>query len=123
MYALLNDIICSDNRFASLDVLCHYPLNNLIRDYSPLTPEERAFASNRLSHLDFLIYNKVNKKPVLAIEVDGWAFHKKGSRQYYRDEIKNSILPKYGIKLLRRSTTGSSERKKILFALQGEHQP
>ena len=40
MYALINDIL-TDDRFASLDVVCHFPLNMLIRDTSLLSEPER----------------------------------------------------------------------------------
>lgn len=41
----------------------------------------------------------MNKLPVLAIEVDGFAYHKEDSKQRKRDEIKNAILQKCGIAL------------------------
>lgn len=31
---------------------------------------------NPAVHLDFLIYNRISKKPVLAVEVDGYEYHK-----------------------------------------------
>ncbi|WP_353958661.1 DUF2726 domain-containing protein [Zunongwangia endophytica] len=46
------------------------------------------------THLDFLIYNKLGKGAVLAIEVDGFKFHKQGSKQFGRDRIKDRILKK-----------------------------
>ena len=66
-----------------------------------------------LSHLDFLIYNRVIKRPVLAIEVDGYAFHKEGTRQSERDKLKDHILEVYGMPLLRFSTVGSGETEKL----------
>lgn len=70
-----------------------------------------------MTHIDFLIYDKVGKKPMLAIEVDGWSYHKEGTAQADRDKLKNSILPKYGLKLIRLSTKGSDERIVIEDAL------
>ncbi len=64
-----------------------------------------------------MIYNKLGKNPVLAIEVDGYAYHQKGSRQYGRDQTKNKILEKYGLELVRFSTTGSGEREKLINKL------
>lgn len=63
--------------------------------------------------LTFLIENRVSKKPVLVIEVDGFAYHHKGTKQEERDLLKNSILGKYKIPVLRLSTTGSGEVEKI----------
>lgn len=119
-YALLEDIFKSNPSYSSLDVLCHYPLNLLISDYSPLSDVEKKYASHYSTHIDFLIYNKVTKKPLLAIEVDGWAYHQDGSKQGERDKLKNHILPLYGIGILRLSTTGSDERnliEKELYAI------
>jgi hypothetical protein len=45
------------------------------------------------------------------------AFHQAGSEQAKRDELKNSILDKVGIPLLRLSTDGSNEKNKIINAL------
>ncbi|MBQ9230787.1 MAG: AAA family ATPase [Prevotella sp.] len=112
-YALIEDIIKNNPTYSCLDVLCHYPMNMLIKDYSPLSDEERKYASHHSTHMDFLIYNKVSKKPLLAIEVDGWTYHQKGSKQSERDNMKNHILPLYGVDILRLSTTGSEEQKSI----------
>jgi very-short-patch-repair endonuclease len=57
------------------------------------------------------------KHPILAIEVDGMAFHQADSEQANRDKLKNSILDKAGIPLLRLSTDGSNEKNKIINAL------
>ena len=53
------------------------------------------------NHIDFLLFNKMNKSPVMAIEVDGTRYHVDGSRQAERDAMKNSILAKCGIPILR----------------------
>ena len=112
-YALIEDIIKNNPSYSCIDVLCHYPMNILIKDYSPLSDEERKYASHHSTHIDFLIYNRVSKKPLLAIEVDGWAYHQEGSKQSERDRMKNHILPLYGVDILRLSTTGSEEQKVI----------
>lgn len=110
VYSLIKDILNSERQLLNLDVVCHYPLYMLLRNHSPLNDEERKYVSHHATHVDFLIYNRVTKIPVLAIEVDGWEFHQKGSRQAKRDNMKDSILSRYGIELLRLSTTGSGER-------------
>ena len=84
----------------------------------PLTEEERKYARNPLTHVDFLLFNQMDKQPVLAIEVDGTGFHEAGSKQAERDIKKNSILKKCAISLLRLRTDGSGEREKIRTALK-----
>lgn len=96
-----------------LGVICHHPLQLLFRDLSKMNDEERRFVNTGLSHLDFLIYNKVSKQPILGIEVDGVGFHKEGTRQEERDKLKNHIMEVYGLPLLRFRTDGSEEKAKL----------
>ena len=112
-YALLERVLEADPAFRHLGVLCHQPLRQLIRDWTLLDDEERRYASNGATHLDFLIYNRVSKRPVLAVETDGYRFHKQGTRQSERDRMKDRILDRYGLPLLRLSTTGTDEEAKI----------
>ena len=91
MYALLCDIIY-EKGYTELGIICHQPLNMLIRDPEFLNDDECRYAMNPATHLDFLIYNRISKKPVLVVEVDGYAFHKDGSAQAERDKMKNHIL-------------------------------
>lgn len=67
---------------------------------------------NRAS-VDFVIYDLLNKQPLLIIEVDGFASHRNNRDQIERDKLKNEILEKYRLPLLRLPTTGSDEEKKI----------
>jgi hypothetical protein len=73
---------------------------------------------NTATHIDFLIYNRISKKPVLAIEVDGFHNHKIGTRQYERDRMKDHILNLYNIPFLRLPTNGSAEIEKVRDALE-----
>ena len=99
-------------------MLISVALATLVKDYEPLTAEERAYARNPLTHIDFLLFNQMDKQPVLAIEVDGTGFHEAGSKQAARDIKKNSILEKCAVPLLRLRTDGSGEREKIRAALK-----
>jgi len=56
--------------------------------------------------------------PVLGIEVDGWAFHRPGSLQSERDEIKNCVFQQADLRMLRLSTTGSGEEAVISKVLR-----
>lgn len=116
MYSLIEDII-SDNKYSSLDVVCHFPLNMLIKNLDLLNEQECQYAMNPATHLDFLIYNRIGKKPVLAIEVDGYEYHKEGTVQASRDLLKNHIMELYEIPLLRFKTNGSGEKGKIVEML------
>jgi pyrrolidone-carboxylate peptidase len=55
--------------------------------------------------------------PVLAVEVDGFAFHENNPAQLVRDALKNDILAARGLPLLRLPTTGSGEEDRIRRAL------
>ena len=116
MYSLIEDIICA-NKYSSLDVVCHFPLNMLIKNPELLNEQECQYAMNPATHLDFLIYNRIGKKPVLAIEVDGYEYHKEDTVQASRDLLKNHIMESYEISLLRFKTNGSGEREKIVEML------
>ena len=116
MYSLIEDII-SANKYSSLDVVCHFPLNMLIKNPELLNEQECQYAMNPATHLDFLIYNRIGKKPVLAIEVDGYEYHKEDTIQASRDLLKNHIMELYEIPLLRFKTNGSGEREKIVEML------
>lgn len=82
-----------------------------------MTAEERRYASNNNTHLDFVIINSVTKRPLIAIETDGYTYHNVATKQHHRDQMKNHILAIYGLPLLRLSTKGSDERTKIIDKL------
>jgi len=118
-YAMIEDILHNNPAMRHLDVVCHLPLQMLIRDFSLLDEAERRYAGNILTHVDFLIYNKVSKQPVLVIETDGCAHHREGSPQEKRDDMKNDILRLYGIHSERLRTNGSNEKERIETKLKG----
>lgn len=117
MYGLIRTTLKEDE-FSRYDVLPHFPLSGIVKDFSGLNEREKKYASHFMTHVDFLLYNKVTKIPVLAIEVDGFAFHKKGTRQSMRDKMKDSILEKYNFPLLRFSTIESNELKRLTAKLK-----
>lgn len=117
MFALLGEII-GQPEWEHLGVLFQYPLHLLVNDDGVLTSEEASYAHKSWTLLDFLLYDKTTRLPVLAIEVDGMSFHRKGSVQSKRDILKNSILKKYGVPFIRLSTDGSNEKDRIINALK-----
>ena len=112
-YAMLEQVIEDNVEFSHLGIVCHQPLRQLLRDVSTLSDEEKNYALHPKTHIDFLLYNRVSKQPVLAIETDGYQHHKSGTAQSIRDEKKNHILATYGIPLLRLSTIGVDEQKQV----------
>ena len=117
-FSLIENILHEYPEYSHLGVFCHTPLRTIIRDWSLLNDEERKYISHYATHLDFLIVNHVSKKPLLAIETDGYNFHNEETDQHRRDEIKNHILDVYGLPLHRLSTTGSGEKDKIMKVLK-----
>lgn len=103
--------------FANLSLACHIPLLRIIGDMSRLDERERKYAQNPRTHIDFVVYHKMDKKPRLTIEIDGYAFHNAKNAQSKRDELKNAILAKYDFTLLRLSTIGSGEEERVINAL------
>ena len=114
MYNLIIKVL-SEN-YDTLGVVCHLPLKEIFKNISKLCYDELNFVKNTDSHVDFMIYNKVSKMPILAIEVDGYRFHN-NAIQKKRDIMKNNIFNKYSLSILRFSTDGSAEEEKLLNKL------
>lgn len=102
----------SDIGISTIDFVIHVPLHDFVKITNEFTDEEIRFIKTD-AHIDFLIYNKMDKKPILAIEVDGFKYHKQNSKQIERDQIKNTIFEKTRLPLLRLSTTGANEEEQI----------
>ena len=113
MFELLKEILTS---YSELDFITQYRLKHLIKDFSLLSSDEATFVNQSRTSVDFLIFNKVTKVPVLAIEVDGVKYHNNPD-QMKRDSMKNNIFKNYQLPLLRLATNGSGEEEKIRIAL------
>ncbi|MBD1539737.1 AAA family ATPase [Arthrobacter sp. S13_S34] len=111
MWTVLLDIV-AEEPFRDLAVAPQVLLGNLLPDLSRLTAKQATFVRNRAS-VDFMVYNRITNRPVLAIEVDGFAFHEDDQRQKARDQLKDEICRTHGIQLLRLPTTGSGEPQLI----------
>ena len=116
MYNVIKEVL-EKEEFAKFDVVLHVPLRMLLSDLKKLNTRELSFATNHLTHVDFLIFSRLTHQPVLVVEVDGFAFHN-NEKQRERDQVKNDILEKYHIPILRLSTTGSGERQKLILTLE-----
>jgi hypothetical protein len=116
MYAVIRDVL-SKSEYTKYDVVMHIPLRMILSDLTKLNTRELAFATNHLTHVDFLIFSRLTHQPMLVIEVDGFVYHN-NDKQRERDQVKNAILEKYEIPILRLSTVGSGEKERLLAALE-----
>lgn len=116
-YSLIEGVLAEYPEFSHLGILCHTPLRNVICDWSLLNEGEKRYIAHFSTHLDFLIISRVTKKPVLAIETDGFNYHNDATEQHQRDLKKDHILELYGLPLLRLKTNASGERDKITSSL------
>ena len=112
---LTEEVLLPDSQFSSIGIATEYKLRDLIQDYGVLSEDEATFIKNN-SRLDFMLYSKIDKSPILAIEVDGVSFHD-NKLQKERDSKKNHILDIIGLPLLRLSTDGHNEKAKIIESL------
>lgn len=110
VYGLITKVL-SERVNTKLDIAVHVPLRLVLADLSLLDPEELRFTSYFKTHVDFLIFDRVTKEPKLVIEVDGAAFHQEGSEQAVRDHMKDRILEKYELPIVRLRTDQSREEE------------
>lgn len=124
----MNKQVKSEKIFALVleDVLMKEPFNSLkyhmqidliqlasIKNNS-FTERELEFMRQKAS-CDFVIYYKIGKNPIGVIEVDG-SYHDEVETQQERDQLKDSILEKSQIPLLRVKTReGDIEKKTKVF--------
>lgn len=113
---LLRDIL-SQNSYRSMMFHSQIALNQLVSvEKGNFTARELSFMHKRAS-CDFVVYYKVGKTPLGVIEVDG-GYHFQ-SVQLERDELKNNILYKSGLPLLRLRTIDSNIEAKLEEFLTG----
>jgi len=118
---LINAVIekvLSQPEFDNLNHVMHQPLKMLIRNAEQLDEMECRYAMNVMTHTDFVIFNKLDKMPILVVEVDGYAFHANNPRQLERDKMKDTILQKYDIPILRLKTNESREEARLQSKLE-----
>lgn len=83
----------------------------VISDHVDFTKRETEYINNRAS-CDFVLYYRIGKEPVAVIEVDGGCHDKPEQKE--RDALKNSILEKVSLPLLRLHTTDSNIEEKLI---------
>ncbi|MFA6830226.1 MAG: AAA domain-containing protein [Bacilli bacterium] len=99
--------------YPDLKIQMHVTLSSLLTNYQGFTDSEIKYITNRLTHVDFVLFDKINYKPVLCIEVDGTKYHDYSQRQIEHDRIKTRVLEANGLKILRLKTNAAGEMEKI----------
>lgn len=107
-YELLDDILDKNKYRYGREVY----LKEIFEYKALFSVDELIYIQNN-SRVDIVIYNIFNKKPLLGIEVDGFASHDNNPTQLVKDRLKDSIFAKMEIPLLRLKTNGSNEKEKI----------
>ncbi|WP_339034945.1 AAA domain-containing protein [Spiroplasma endosymbiont of Cantharis rufa] len=105
VHTVLEKII-SLEEFNNLDITLFKKLSHIIPkaiEKDIFNKREKEFLNHHWSHIDFLVYDKFNFEPVLAIEVDGYTFHRK-EKQKWRDNLKDKALKIQNIPIMRIST-------------------
>lgn len=117
MSNLLNDVLRL-NRFSSLRFSMHVPLKSFLKiKTAKYNEEETKYLTHPWTHLDFVVFNKFDKMPILAIEVDGIAYHEQQEKQLKHDAIKDKCLTDCGLPILRVKTNQSNIKEKVIQAL------
>lgn len=116
MYSVIEEVL-NYPQYSSFKCVLHIPLNSIVKDCTKFNNEEKAFIQNPWTHVDFLIFNKLDKEPVLVIEVDGYEYHMNSSDQRRRDAVKDKILKDIDLLILRVATNESGEKEKLIEML------
>ncbi|MFC4305400.1 AAA domain-containing protein [Cohnella boryungensis] len=111
IWRVLSDLI-EEDKYKCVIFGTQVYLKDLIRETGHLSESETTYIKHRAS-FDFVFYDAINKQPLLALEVDGFASHRNNPDQLERDKKKDSICKKIQLPLLRLPTTGSNEIEKI----------
>lgn len=91
-------------------------LRNMFNNVDNLNYKEKRYVNNG-ARIDFVIYDKMDNKPKLFIEVDGFEYHKNNPEQLEKDRLKDNIVRKNGIDILRFETGGESYDEEKIISL------
>ena len=107
---LLREIL-EESSFQTINYHQQVHLEQLVsKTNNSFTERELKYMNNKAS-CDFVLYFKTGKNPMAVIEVDGDYHNKPDQRK--RDLLKNTILDKAGVPLLRLKTIESQIEEKI----------
>ena len=115
IFDLLNRVLV---RYPGLKVAMHVPLHEIIKTYEGFSAADLTYLQHNWTHVDFLIYNRITKENLMAVEVDGVQYHEQSEKQAARDAIKNKAFERNAIRLLRIKTNESNEEGRIQRELE-----
>lgn len=104
--------LLSGDEFQHLRVSYQVLLHHLVPTGVALSRAEAAFVRHR-SSVDFVISSRITDQVLGVIEVDGFTYHQDSPEQLRRDALKDAILARSGIALMRLATTGSGEPERV----------
>lgn len=110
--------LLAGEEFQHLRVNYQVLLHHLVPAGVELSAAEAAFVRHR-SSVDFVISSRITDQALGVIEVDGFTYHQDNPEQLRRDALKDGILRRGGIGLLRLATTGSGEPERAAEFLRG----
>lgn len=121
IWTLLQDVL-AEEPFRHLAFHHEVPVAALLSGDERLNPAQRDYVRHR-ARVDFVVYNRVSNRNVLAIEVDGFEYHANNPKQQSRDALKNEILAKTPLGAPERLptqnvVTADTLRQKITRALE-----
>ena len=92
---MLHDIL-AEERYAHLTASAQVLLQNLLPNLNGLTARSGRSTCGDRASVDFVVYNRVTNQPLLAIEVDGFAFHENRPGQRARTRSRTRSWPLTG---------------------------
>ena len=114
--ATVLDGLCKTSKNGQFGVKHNYPLYRIINTDEVANKEDRNFILSPGTHCDFVIFDRLNKKIRLIVEVDGKQHE--DHVQKLRDERKDRVLRDVGLKIIRIRTTDVDVEKKIAAQLR-----
>jgi superfamily I DNA and/or RNA helicase len=107
----LIDKVLIDHHFIGYSM--HVRLGKLVNILDIFNEEEKKYILHPWTHVDFLFYNKVTKKSLFVIEVDGIRYHEQKKKQVVHDKIKDRVLAMNNIPVFRFKTNESNEKERL----------
>ena len=122
IWTLLQDVLAEKEPFRHLAFHHEVPVAALLSGDEPLDLAQQKYVKNR-ARVDFVVYNRVSNRNVLAIEVDGFEYHANDPKQQARDKLKNEILAMTPLGkplrlLTQKVVTADTLRRKLVQALE-----
>lgn len=114
--SVISDILL-DDRYSMIDCIRNYPLHELIGNWDMLNDREREYAIDPTVTVEYLLFNRISKKPVLAVEDVGFEYNKNGTVEYSRDLMKDNLLGKCSVPLVKYDPEEDG-KKKIIDGLE-----